>query len=116
MLHTSALPHLEGSGVGWDGKYYTRSVRIDGKVVREYCGNGSLGRLAAAADEAARQRRWEEQEARQAREKELNALETDLDKLIELTDGLVTAALLAAGFHRPKRVWRKKRERRCTQD
>lgn len=36
--------------MGWDrGRYYSRSVRVNGRVQREYVGGGETGLLAAAA-------------------------------------------------------------------
>jgi len=52
--------------VGWEARkkgtrrYYTRSRREDGRVVREYIGGGVLGRLAAQLDEIERRQREEE--------------------------------------------------------
>src|SRR5215470_16448395 len=99
--------------MGWDrGRYYTRSKKVAGRVVREYVGTGRVAELAAELDAIGRA-------GREARAAELRALKSErqsLDDLIremtELTDLAARAALLAAGFHRPKRGrWRKRRVR-----
>src|SRR5262245_28031254 len=45
--------------MGWDkdGRYYTRSRRENGRVVREYVGGGKLGELAAQLGAIDREKR-----------------------------------------------------------
>jgi hypothetical protein len=98
--------------VGWEkGRYYTRSKKVNGRVVREYVGFGRVAELAAELDAIERQQRQAERDALLAKRAELDALETPLNELSDLADLLAHAALLAAGFRRHKRgEWRKRRE------
>jgi hypothetical protein len=99
--------------MGWErGRYYSRSRRVNGRVVREYVGSGEVARLAARTDAADRERRRAERAALRAREAELDALDAPLKQLDELADLVARAALEAAGFHRHNRgEWRRRRER-----
>ena len=46
--------------MGWDkGRYYTRSRKVRGRVVREYVGGGLPGELVARMDAEARAERAE---------------------------------------------------------
>src|SRR5262245_7702889 len=104
--------------MGWDkgGRYYTRSRRVNGCVVREYIGGGEVGRLAAEHDARERQKRQAERAAARAERDALAALDAQLDELCELTDLLARAALAAAGYVQHNRgEWRKKRVR-CEED
>ncbi len=93
------------------GLYYTRSRKVNGKVVREYIGGGLLGELAAQMDADTRQRREEESAALREDKQRTAELEEPIDELCESTDLLVKAALLAAGYHQHNRgEWRKRRE------
>jgi hypothetical protein len=97
--------------MAWDkGRYYTRSRKVNGRVVREYIGRGRVAELAAQLDSANRERRHLERLALQHEKNELETIEADLKRLTETTDLLARAALLAAGYHRHKRgEWRKRR-------
>ncbi len=92
------------------GFYYTRSRKVDGRVVREYVGGGVLGELAARTDAEDRRRR-EEAAAAWRKEREcLEGLVSLLDEVCEDVETVTRAALIAAGFRRHKRgEWRKKR-------
>jgi hypothetical protein len=97
--------------MGWDRshRYYTRSRKVRGRVIREYVGGGFIGELAAVADDRARAERaakaseWREEKAR------LATLDAQLDALETQTRFIADAALQAAGFHQHKRQWRRKR-------
>jgi hypothetical protein len=100
--------------MGWDkGRYYTRSKKVHGRVVREYVGTGRLADLAAQMDALERGQRRLDALALQQEKAELAALDTDIKALTETTDLVARAALLAAGFHQHKRgEWRRKRGNR----
>lgn len=95
---------------GGVGRYYTRSRRLNGRVVREYLGSGPVAELAAALDAVEReQREAEEDEARQAR-RQAEALDAEIGQLCGAVEALAHAALQAAGFRRHHRgEWRKQR-------
>ena len=91
--------------MGWEkgGRYYTRSKKVNGRVIREYVGTGKIAELWSRLDAFDRERRrLDALERRQAKE-ELATLETDMDHLDQLGDLATRAALLAAGFHQHKR-------------
>jgi hypothetical protein len=84
-------------------RYYYRSRRVGGRVVREYLGTGDRAAEAAAAD--AERRRHEE-----ADRAAVAALDAAADELDALADLIARAALLAAGYHQHARgPWRKRR-------
>jgi hypothetical protein len=93
------------------GRYYTRSKKVDGRVVREYVGSGVLGELAARLDAEERRRREEEAEARRGERERLDALAAPVEELCEAAEVLARAAFIAAGYRRHNRgEWRKSRE------
>lgn len=98
--------------MGWDksGRYYTRSKRVNGRVVREYIGGGRVGELASQMDAIERDKREAERRRAQLEREEIAELDAPLDELNELADLLARAALLAAGYAQHNRgEWRKKR-------
>ena len=93
-----------------NGRYYTRSRRVGGRVVREYVGAGAIGELAARDDELKRALdRWERDDWQATREQfEVTAaLVAEADELTEL---LTRAALVSTGYHQHHRgAWRRRR-------
>jgi hypothetical protein len=97
--------------LGWDrGRYYTRSRKVNGRVVREYIGIGRVADLVARMDANERQRREAERAARRLQRAEVDALGALLDDLNDLADLVARAALVVAGFRQHKRgEWRRQR-------
>ena len=92
------------------GLYYTRSRKVDGRVVREYVGGGVLGELAAQMDAEERRRREDDAAAWRKERERLEGLADLLDEFCEDVETVTRAALLAAGFRRHKRgEWRRQR-------
>jgi hypothetical protein len=93
------------------GLYYTRSRKVNGKVLREYVGGGVLGEIAALEDEFERRRREEDAAFWEEQREQLEALSAPVDELCEAAETIARAVLLAAGFRRHNRgEWRKRRE------
>jgi hypothetical protein len=98
--------------VGWDkgGRYYTRSRKVGGKVVREYVGCGPDAALIARMDAVERQRRDTAREDLRTQKAQLDELAARLDELIDTSELAACAALAAAGYRRHNRgEWRKSR-------
>jgi hypothetical protein len=96
--------------MSWDKRgYYYEARKVAGRVVRKYVGRGRVAELAAQLDSIQREKRRIEADERRMLKAELETGDEDLARLCRLTDQLAAAALQAAGFHRPKGVWRKKR-------
>jgi|SRR5215207_4144826 len=92
------------------GFYYTRTKKVNGKVVREYVGGGILGELAARLDALERNQQKEEAAAWKEEREQMEALEAPVEELCEAAETLAKAALVADGYHQHKRgEWRKRR-------
>jgi hypothetical protein len=95
------------------GRYYTRTRREGGRVVREYVGTGPAAEAAAALDERRRAERRAQAEARKAEEASWRAAGAPLRQLEGVTKALMAAALIVAGFRQHDRgAWRRRREGR----
>ena len=91
-------------------RYFSRSVRVNGRPTRQYLGSGPEAQAVAASIALARQIRSLERDRARADDKAAAEATEPLDRLCELTDILVRAALLDAGFHQHDRGdWRKRR-------
>jgi hypothetical protein len=101
--------------MGWEtrrgsGRYYTRSRKVNGRIIREYVGTGFVAELAAQQDAEARAQRRAERERLQREATRWAAIAAPLVQLSQLLDGLTVAALIAAGYHQHHRgAWRKRR-------
>jgi hypothetical protein len=101
--------------MGWEtrrgqGRYYTRSRKVNGRIIREYVGTGLVAELVAQQDAEARARRLAERERLQQEEARWASTAAPLTELSRLLDGLTAATLIAAGYHQHHRgAWRKTR-------
>src|SRR5262249_8754295 len=101
----------EVTEMGWDKKrYYTRSKKVCGRVVREYVGTGPVAVAAARLDAIPRERRGAQRAANPRQTAGDAAPEERVDQLDDTAEGAARAALVAAGYHQHKRgEWRKRR-------
>ena len=96
------------------GRYYTRSRREGGRVVREYVGSGEVAEAIATLEGLDAGRR-DLKRAEEASEKaEARQAQAALRELCEQAEALAQAALVLAGYHRHHRgEWRKRRDGTC---
>lgn len=106
--------------MGWEtrsrgGRYYTRSRKVGGRVMREYVGEGLVGEMAAETDALMReQRRLDALAWREERER-LGAIERGLVAYCRAVGELARERLKAAGYHQHARgEWRRKRVAKTT--
>jgi hypothetical protein len=100
--------------MGWEtrrgqGRYYTRSRKVNGRIIREYVGTGLVAELAAQQDAEARAEKLSERVRVQQEEAHWSSTAAPLTELSRLLDGLTAAALITAGYHQHHRgAWRKR--------
>jgi len=99
--------------MAWERGYYYRVRRENGRVVRQYVGRGRPAEVMAKLDALERVTKRLDAAALRNEKTKLDALDADIEALIETTDLLANAALMAAGYHQHKRgEWRKRRDHR----
>ena len=92
------------------GRYYTRSRRVGGRVVREYVGTGALAELVSAHDAQDRANREARAAVWRAQRQRLETTEAALNELSDLGEAVAHASLLLAGYRRHHRgEWRQRR-------
>ena len=92
------------------GRYYTRSFRRNGRVIRQYIGTGPEAERAATADRQKRLARQSALAARRRKEEEATALTKQVSELSHQIRLLAHAALVVAGYRQHHHgEWRKKR-------
>jgi hypothetical protein len=106
----------EVTEMGWDrGRYYTRSKKVNGRVVREYFGAGRVGQIMAEMDAVEREERRLAAEARLEEKADLARLDAEVRAVCVQIEQVARAALRAAGYRLHKRgEWRKTRGRTTT--
>ena len=100
--------------MGWERhgirSYYYRSRRVNGKVVKTYCGPGVVGRVAAIADARRRDDCQAQNAAWKIEQAKVNNAVALSRRFATVTKLLAEATLLAAGLHRVNRKrWRKRK-------
>jgi hypothetical protein len=96
--------------MAWEhGRYYTRSRRTGGKIIREYVGSGPAATLLAEIDATERQERLKAQATRREKRAQDEQLEARIDEFCRLAEAAARAELLDLGFHEHKGQWRRKR-------
>jgi hypothetical protein len=93
-----------------DRKYFYQSARVGGRRTKTYLGSGPLAEeVAAAIDRRRRERAWERAQVLADEQRHALAV-APLEELCQLTDLLMKAALVNAGFHQHARhAWRRRR-------
>ena len=91
-------------------RYYTRSRRAGGRIVREYVGRGPHADLAAEADQIARTWTQEERALARCQREEEAEFEASVANADEASELLARVALLATGHYRHHGgEWRRRR-------
>jgi len=92
------------------GRYYTRSKRVNGRVIREYIGTGSAAELIAEYDAEKRRERLSAQETRKAARDDIESTRKLVDRCYGLARDLARLEMIRAGYYRHHRgEWRKRR-------
>lgn len=84
--------------------------------MREYVGSGPVAEAAAALDAVRRCKREEQRRIHKEELTEVEAVDEMIGEVARLSDELVKAGLLRAGYHKHKGQWRRRRGTKDAQD
>src|SRR5262245_25045662 len=90
-------------------RYFYKSERQGGRVKTTYFGAGELGQWMSLLLSEGRAEREAEREAARAERQEFDAEERAVSGWFDGVQAVADAAMIAAGFHKHKGQWRKKR-------
>jgi nucleotide-binding universal stress UspA family protein len=93
-----------------NGRYYYRARKINGRVVKEYVGQGPLADAASERDALARAARTEAREQRLREQRVFQAADDEVDAFVTTLDSLTCASVILGGYHQHRgSEWRKRR-------
>jgi hypothetical protein len=99
--------------VAWERRggnlYYYQAEREDGRVRKRYIGAGEVAEMIAHNDETIRRSRAELRERARTELEEARCLALAGAELEEAAEILARAQMVAAGYHRHKGEWRRRR-------
>jgi hypothetical protein len=99
--------------MGWEERrgrsYYYRKERVGDRVRSVYVGGGATASFLARFDTLDRMEAQANRAAEATAIRDMAAPDEELDALGEVIRQITAARLLADGFHRHKRQWRRKR-------
>jgi hypothetical protein len=99
--------------MGWkriNGReYYYKSERVGGRVKSTYYGFGELASAIAILDAEAREEREAERRRQRAEREESEVEEGAVAGWFDGVQAVADAAMIAAGFHKHRGQWRRKR-------
>jgi hypothetical protein len=90
-------------------RYYYKSERVGGRVKSTYFGAGQPGSLMAEMVALERLERAADREQIREEREDFDAEETAVSKWFDRVQVVADAAMIAAGYHKHKGQWRRKR-------
>jgi hypothetical protein len=88
--------------------YYYRKRRESDRVVSEYVGSGEVVQIADRLAALERERKQEQRESLRAQQASIDQINSMVDSYSAMVDRVVEAHLLALGFHKHNRQWRRR--------
>jgi hypothetical protein len=102
--------------MGWEQRrgrsYYYRKVREGGRVRSKYVGSGLVAQICAGDDGNKRRDRAAKHAADRATRQAEAAIDRQLASVESAIAAMTHATLFAAGYHKHKGQWRKRRRER----